>query len=77
MGKHTPLPSDPDAKAAEKKRRFKIYYREWRRRRAAESRADRVLEARTQARQQREEDRAEQERRQAWRRQHNYDLIGL
>jgi hypothetical protein len=33
MSKHTPLPSDPVAKAAEKKRRFAVYRRGWRQRR--------------------------------------------
>lgn len=40
MGKHTPLPSDPIAKAAEKKRRFKVYQKDWKaRRREADRRA--------------------------------------
>jgi hypothetical protein len=38
MGRHSPLPSDPIAKAAEKRRRFKAYQKEWKRRRAAEDR---------------------------------------
>lgn len=33
MTKHTPLPSDPDAKAAEKRRRFAVYHKAWRERR--------------------------------------------
>ena len=32
MGKHRPLPSDPVAKAAEKRRRFAEYRREWQKR---------------------------------------------
>jgi hypothetical protein len=34
MGKHIPLPSDPIAKAAEKKRRFKVYQKAWKTKRA-------------------------------------------
>jgi isopropylmalate/homocitrate/citramalate synthase len=33
VGKHAPLPSDPAAKVAEKKRRFAVYYKAWKRRR--------------------------------------------
>jgi hypothetical protein len=36
MGKHTPLPSDPTERAAEKRRRFKAYQKEWKQRRRAE-----------------------------------------
>jgi hypothetical protein len=43
--KHRPLPSDPDAKAAEKKRRFKIYRREWQRRKRQELRAQKIRQA--------------------------------
>jgi hypothetical protein len=42
VGKHTPLPSDPVAKAAEKKRRFKIYQKAWKKRRAQQDREQRV-----------------------------------
>ena len=37
MGRHVWLPLDPVAKAAEKKRRFKAYQKEWKQRRRAES----------------------------------------
>ena len=33
MSEHKPLPSDPVAKAAEKKRRFKVYQKDWKKRR--------------------------------------------
>jgi hypothetical protein len=42
MGKHTPLPSDPEARAAEKRRRFAVYRREWKRRKKAELRARKI-----------------------------------
>lgn len=45
MGKHTPLPSDPVARAAEKKRRFSVYHREWKRRRRAADVRERVAKA--------------------------------
>jgi len=40
MGKHVPLPSDPVERATEKKRRFKIYKREWKRRARARERQE-------------------------------------
>jgi hypothetical protein len=45
MGKHTPLPSEPVAKAAEKRRRFKIYQKEWKKRRRASDVRERVAKA--------------------------------
>jgi hypothetical protein len=36
MGRHVPLPSDPIAKAAEKRRRFKVYQKDWKKRRREE-----------------------------------------
>lgn len=36
MGKHTPLPTDPIARAAEKKRRFAAYRREYKQRKRRE-----------------------------------------
>jgi hypothetical protein len=42
MGKHTPLPSDPEAKAAEKRRRFNLYRSEWKKRKRAELRARKI-----------------------------------
>lgn len=47
MGKHTPLPTDPDARAAEKKRRFAAYHREWRLRRRAMQREQALAKAKT------------------------------
>jgi hypothetical protein len=43
--KHRPLPSDPDARAAEKRLRFKIYRREWQRRKRQETRAQKIQRA--------------------------------
>jgi len=37
MGKHIPLPSDPIDRAAEKRRRFKAYQKDWKQRRRAEA----------------------------------------
>jgi hypothetical protein len=37
MGSHTPLPSDPIDRAAEKRRRFKAYQKGWKQRRRAEA----------------------------------------
>lgn len=35
MGKHVPLPSDPTDRAAEKRRRFKAYQKDWKKHRRA------------------------------------------
>jgi energy-converting hydrogenase A subunit M len=37
MGSHRPLPSDPIDRAAEKRRRFKAYQKDWKKRRRAEA----------------------------------------
>ena len=46
MGKHTPLPSDPVERAAEKKRRFAVYHKEYRKIERAAYRARRLVLAR-------------------------------
>jgi sugar diacid utilization regulator len=45
MGKHVPLPSDPTAKAAEKKRRFKLYQKAWKKRRRESDIRERIVNA--------------------------------
>jgi hypothetical protein len=45
MSKHTPLPSDPVAKATEKKRRFAVYRREWRQRRRRARKEAKIADA--------------------------------
>ena len=73
MGKHVPLPSDPIAKAAEKKRRFAVYRCHYQKR-------QRKLEQERKAaayRKQRDEEQAERTARAAWRKARGYDLIGL
>jgi hypothetical protein len=47
MGKHVPLPSDPVAKAAEKKRRFAVYRREWKQRQKRLSHEQQAAQYRT------------------------------
>jgi hypothetical protein len=37
MGKHVPLPTDPTDRATEKRRRFKVYQKDWKRRRREEA----------------------------------------
>jgi hypothetical protein len=37
MGRHLPLPSDPIDRATEKRRRFKAYQKDWKKRRRAEA----------------------------------------
>jgi predicted CoA-binding protein len=46
MGKHVPLPTDPIAKAAEKKRRFAAYRKAWKARTKAAWRQKKIAEAR-------------------------------
>ena len=54
MGKHTPLPTDPVARAAEKKRRFAAYHKEWRANRRATMRGQMISMAVSKARARRE-----------------------
>jgi len=77
MGKHTPLPSDPIAKAAEKKRRFKIYHREWKKRRRERDLREAVSKAKSKRAQERVDSVAEEIARAEWRAARHYDLIGL
>src|ERR1700694_949296 len=77
MGKHVPLPSDPVAKAAEKKRRFKVYQKAWKIGARQHQRAQRNAKLAAAYIKQRDEDRAEAEARKAWRKARHYDLIGL
>lgn len=73
MSKHVPLPSDPVAKAAEKKRRFKVYQKAWKQARSQAERARKVAAYRKQ----RDAAQAERTARAAWRKARNLDLIGL
>jgi hypothetical protein len=77
MGKHTPLPTDPTERAAEKKRRFAVYRKEWKRRTLQQQRDARNAKLAAAYRKQRDEDQAELAARTAWRRARNLDLIGL
>jgi hypothetical protein len=45
MGRHVPLPEEPDAKAAEKRRRFKVYRREWQKRKRQRLKAEKFQRA--------------------------------
>jgi hypothetical protein len=73
MTKHVPLPSDPVAKAAEKRRRFKEYQKGWVRQRRDKRNAKLVAAYLRQ----RAEDQEELALRKAWRKARHYDLIGL
>lgn len=77
MGKHAPLPSDPVARVAEKKRRFAAYNKAWRKRRDAAQRVRLADKYKRQRDADQAERQAELQARAAWRRAHHYDLIGL
>ena len=77
MGKHTPLPTDPVAKAAEKKRRFAVYRKAYRSGTRAHIKAQRDAKLARAYIERRDAERAELEARKAWRKARHYDLIGL
>jgi hypothetical protein len=77
MGKHTPLPSDPIAKAAEKKRRFKVYQKDWKKKRRERDLREAIAKAKSKRDKERADAKAEEAARAAWRAARHYDLIGL